>query len=169
MKVGKILVPLDGSVLSEAALRKAVEMADGATLSLLRAAEVRAPSAGDSPESQVAALREAQQYLRRIVKQLEQKGIDRVEAYVWYGPPAAAIVGAAQAQKIDLIVMATDGRSGLCRVEPGSVAATVLRGTLVPVSRRSSRGHTSGHPNRRWTRGQGVACISERSFRLMAR
>jgi hypothetical protein len=40
MNFGKILVPLDGSNLAEAALWTALEIADGATISLLRAAEV---------------------------------------------------------------------------------------------------------------------------------
>jgi nucleotide-binding universal stress UspA family protein len=46
MNVGKILIPLDGSAPAEAALRHAIEMGDGATLSLLRAAETDARSAG---------------------------------------------------------------------------------------------------------------------------
>ena len=45
------------------------------------------------------------------------------------GPPAAAIVEAAETQKADLIVMSTHGRSGLGRLILGSVAESVLRGT----------------------------------------
>jgi nucleotide-binding universal stress UspA family protein len=133
MNVDKILIPLDGSTLAEAAVRHAIEVADGATLSLLRAAETDARSASDSPVAQLKALREAQEYLRRIVKRLEHAGQSRVEANVWYGPPAAAIVGAARDQKVDLIVMATHGRSGLGRLGLGSVTEAVLRGTRVPV------------------------------------
>jgi nucleotide-binding universal stress UspA family protein len=133
MRGGKILVPLDGSLLAEAALWQAIEIADGATISLLRAAQVEAPPRDDTPEAQVAALRTAQEYLRDIVKRLESQGVGHVEAHLWYGHPAAAIVGAARAQKADLIVMTTHGRSGLGRIGPGSVAAAVIRGTLVPV------------------------------------
>ena len=133
MNVGKILIPLDGSALAEAALQHAIEMADGATLSLLRAAEADARSASDSPVAQLKALREAQENLRKSVKRFEQKGLSRVEANVWYGPPAAAIVEAARAQKVDLIVIATHSRSGLGRLGLGSVAEAVLRGTRVPV------------------------------------
>jgi hypothetical protein len=49
MKLDKILVPLDGSVLAEAALWTAIDLAgeDGATLSLVRAAQVHArPTSG---------------------------------------------------------------------------------------------------------------------------
>ena len=133
MKFVKILVPLDGSALAETALWKAAEIADGAMISLLRAAETDTLPGADSPEAQVAALREAQEYLRRIVKRLEGEGMSRVEARVWYGPPAAAIVGAARTEKVDLIVMATHGRSGLEHLVLGSVAESVLRGTPVPV------------------------------------
>jgi nucleotide-binding universal stress UspA family protein len=133
MNVGKILVPLDGSVLAEAALWQAMAIAEGATLSLLRAAEAGPGPESDSPAQQVAALREAQRYLRTVVERLQQKGQSRVEANVWYGPPAAAIVEAARSQKADLIVMATHGRGGLGRLGLGTVAGAVLRGTRVPV------------------------------------
>lgn len=132
MKLGKILVPLDGSTFAEAALDKALEFADGATISLLRAAEAETPG-GESPEAQVASLREAQAYLRRIVDRLARRGLHRVEAHVWYGAPATAIVEVARTEKVDLIVMATHGRGGLERLVLGSVADAVLRGTPVPV------------------------------------
>jgi nucleotide-binding universal stress UspA family protein len=63
MNFAKILVPLDGSVLGEAALEQALKVADGGTICLLRAAEAQTLPAADSPEAQIAALREAQQYL----------------------------------------------------------------------------------------------------------
>jgi nucleotide-binding universal stress UspA family protein len=133
MRLGKILVPLDGSTLAEAALWKAQEIADGATISLVRAAEAVTLPESESPETQIAALREAQAYLRHIVKRLESKGTRLVEGHVWYGPPAAAVVGAARALKPDLIVMATHGRSGLEHLVLGSVVESVLRSTPVPV------------------------------------
>jgi nucleotide-binding universal stress UspA family protein len=133
MKFGKILVPLDGSMLAEAALWQALEIVDGGTISLLRAAEANPTPGPDSIAAQVEALREAQEYLRRIIKRVESQGMSRVEAHVWYGQPAAAIVGAARAEKVDLIVMATHGRGGLERLVLGSVTESVLRGTPVPI------------------------------------
>jgi len=133
MKFSKILVPLDGSILAEAALWKAMEIADGGTISLLRAAEAPTLPGVDSPKAQVAAFRKAQEYLRRVVKRLNSKGISKVEANVWYGPPTAAIVESAHTQKVDLIVMSTHGRSGLGRLVLGSVTESVLRGTTVPI------------------------------------
>lgn len=131
MNVGKILVPLDGSTFAEAALWKALEIAEGATITVLRATEVD-PSA-DAPEMQLAVLREAQEYLRRIIKRLDGKRTGCVEGHVWCGPPASAIVEVARTEKIDLIVMATHGRSGLEHLVLGSVVESVLRNTPVPV------------------------------------
>ena len=129
MKFDKILVPLDGSVLAEAALWRAVEIANGGTLSLLRAAEARSLVGADLVEAQVAAVREAEEYLASAARRLAERGMKNVETHVWYGPPAAAIVEAAQVEKVDLIVMSTHGRSGLGRLILGSVAESVLRGT----------------------------------------
>jgi nucleotide-binding universal stress UspA family protein len=134
MKLDKILVPLDGSMLAEAALSTACAFAarDGSTISLLRAAEATA-LAGDPVAAQVTAIREAEEYLGAVVKRLAEKGATRVETHVWYGPAAVAIVEAATVQKADLIVMSTHGRSGLGRLVLGSVAESVLRGTTTPI------------------------------------
>ena len=135
MKLDKILVPLDGSMLAEAALSTALDLAgkDGATLGLLRAAEASTLPGIDAVRAQITAIREAEEYLAAVAKRLADKGIGRVETHVWYGPAAAAIVEAAAAQKADLIVMCTHGRSGLGRLVLGSVTESVLRGTTVPI------------------------------------
>src|SRR5574342_577033 len=133
MKVDKILVPLDGSTLAEAAMWKAAEMANGGTVSLLRAAEAHTLPGADPVDAQVTTVREAEEYLASALKRLEQRGVSHVETHVWYGPAAAAIVEAAQVQKADLIVMSTHGRSGLGRLILGSVAESVLRGTRTPI------------------------------------
>jgi nucleotide-binding universal stress UspA family protein len=135
MKLDKIVVALDGSVLAEAALWSALDLAekDDVTLSLLRAAEIHALPGTDKIEAQVIAIREAEEYLAAVVRRLADRGFRRVETHVWYGPPAAAIVEAATAQKADLIAMSTHGRSGLGRLILGSVAESVLRGTTTPI------------------------------------
>jgi nucleotide-binding universal stress UspA family protein len=135
MKLARILVPLDGSMLAETALAAACSLAarEGATINLVRAAEVTTLPGADTAEAQVMAIREAEEYLARVVGRLADKGIGPVETHVWYGPAAASIVEAAVAQKIDLIVMSTHGHSGLGRLVFGSVAESVLRGTTVPI------------------------------------
>lgn len=135
MKLEKILVALDGSVLAESALSNALDLAEknDAKLSLLRAVEIHALPGTDKVEAQVLAIHEAEDYLAAVVRRLADRGFRRVETHVWYGPPAAAIVEAATAQQADLIAMSTHGRSGLGRLLLGSVTESVLRGTTTPI------------------------------------
>jgi nucleotide-binding universal stress UspA family protein len=58
----------------------------------------------------------------------------RVESLVGEGEPATGIVSAAQTTKSDLIVMGTQGRTGLGRLLLGSVAESVLRTAPCPVA-----------------------------------
>lgn len=134
MSFDRILVPLDGSPLAEAALPKARALAGAhATVTLLRAAEARTFPGVDPTEAQISAVEEAEGYLARVLDQLRQDGFANAETTVWYGPAAAAIVEAAHMRKFDLIVMTTHGRSGLGRLIMGSVAESVLRGTTTPI------------------------------------
>jgi nucleotide-binding universal stress UspA family protein len=135
MNVRTILVPLDGSIGAEAALRFAVELAlkDGARLVLLRAAEAHALPTTDPVEAQVAVMREAEEYLRGARERVLASGVGAVEVAAWYGPPAESILEAASARDADLIVMASHGRRGVARLVLGSVAVRVLRDARVPL------------------------------------
>jgi nucleotide-binding universal stress UspA family protein len=131
----KILIPLDGSLLAETAIAKAVELSGQApsTLILLRAAEAHTFPGVDPTDAQVSVVREAEEYLAGLASRLAAEGVQDVRTSVWYGPPASAVVEAARAQKADLIVMTTHGRSGIGRLILGSVAESVLRGTRTPI------------------------------------
>lgn len=135
MRLATILVPLDGSLLAEAALPEAVEMAEssGAELLLLRAAQVHTLPGVDPTDAQVTVVQEAEEYLARVARGLADQGFRKVDCSVWYGPAPYAIVEAARLYKVDLIVMTTHGRSGLGRMILGSVAESVLRGTTTPI------------------------------------
>ena len=135
MKLDTILLPLDGSPLAEAALPRAVEIAEasGARLFLVRAAEAHVLPCADLTEAQVKVVREAEEYLAQMEERLHTLGLKHVQTSVWYGPAAYAIVEAARLHKVDLIVMTTHGRSGLGRLILGSVAESVLRGTTTPI------------------------------------
>ena len=134
MKPMKVLVPLDGSRLAEAALGEAMEFARaGAALVLLRAAEAARVPMADPTEAQVAVVREAEAYLDGVAERARAAGVADVQTSVWYGPPGEAIIEAAHVRKADLIVMSSHGRSGLGRLVFGSVAETVLRGTTTPI------------------------------------
>jgi nucleotide-binding universal stress UspA family protein len=134
MKTNRILVPLDGSDLAEAALTDAFDLAAGEGIVLLvRAAEAHVLPGRDPIPAQIDAVAEAEGYVAGLKAKLERRGLRNVETHVWYGSPAASIIDAAKAHKADLIVMSTHGRSGLGRLVFGSVAESVLRGTTVPI------------------------------------
>jgi nucleotide-binding universal stress UspA family protein len=135
MKLGTILVPLDGSALAEAALPKALELAEvfGAGVLLLRAAQAQTLPGIDPTEAQVRVVAEAEAYLAQVQERLTRQGRVTVKTSVWYGPAAHAIVEAARVHGADEIVMTTHGRSGLGRLLLGSVAESVLRGTTTPI------------------------------------
>jgi nucleotide-binding universal stress UspA family protein len=135
MNVKTILVPLDGSVLAEAALTPAIDLAreHAAKLVLLRATEAHGAGLGDPTEAQVAAVRRAEEYLAGVRARVPGDTLAGVDTSVWYGPPAEAIVEAARFRGADLIVMSSHGRSGLGRLVLGSVAETVLRASTVPI------------------------------------
>ena len=144
-----LIVPLDGSDLSEAALEPAKEIAAkfGARVILLRAVEpVAHLIAQQSPmvmESPAAA--EANVELLEEVVEAEEKDAaaylqdvqahfgENAEAIVTDADAADAIVDTAHDRNAGLIVMASHGRGGLGRALFGSVADSVLRRSRVPV------------------------------------
>ena len=136
MTMEKILVPLDGSDLAEAALETAIDILSerpATTLLLLRAAEARRSPGADPTADKTSAVRNAECYLNGVAAGLRECGITRVRTAVWYGPAAPTIVEAAAAEKVDLIIMTSHGRSGVGRLIFGSVAESVLHGTRTPI------------------------------------
>ena len=118
----RVMVPLDGSELAQVALTHAVEMcrAFKATLVLLHVRDGRK----GSPEA-------SRRYLDFVRKR--QAADVPIEIAVREGAVGEALVRAAEEEKIDVIVMATHGRTGLQRVVYGSVAEAVLRSSTKPV------------------------------------
>jgi nucleotide-binding universal stress UspA family protein len=146
-----ILVPLDGSALSEQALPIAQDLgrSSDTTLHLLQVISLRPELEalrGSSSESvtvlemaQDAArrLREAQTvrgkaYLENLAVQLQQAGL-HVTTALREGAADENIVAYAKEQGIDLIVMSTHGHSGFKRFFLGSVTDRVIRAGQTPV------------------------------------
>jgi nucleotide-binding universal stress UspA family protein len=71
-----------------------------------------------------------QKYLTEVEGQLRDKELD-VSSDIGHGPAAGAINQ--KAEKADLIVMSTHGRSGIKRLLIGSVASEVVRRVTKPV------------------------------------
>ena len=130
----KILVPLDGSPLAEGVLPQVIGMArvHGAKVLLLRVGFALVFPGADPAEAQIETILEAEDYIGRIRKRLEGEGIE-ADASVRYGFPAEEILSHARRNGVDLIAMATHGRTGPVRWVLGSVAEQVLRKAEVPV------------------------------------
>ena len=134
----RVLLPLDGSPMSEQALPYAIAQAGRfqAELILLRVIEpfahARGLSLGDLKRIQQQATTWAREYLERLAADVRQQGIP-VQTVIVDGRPHVEIPQYAEANQLDLIVMSTRGQSGLSRWLMGSVADRVVRGATVPV------------------------------------
>ena len=138
--ISRILVPLDFSVPSERALGYATTLAAqfGATLRLLHVVEPlnAAALAGEGylitlPELTDSMVKDARRRLADY-RDIAPPGLV-IETDVTMGPPATTIAEVARAQKCDLIVMGTHGRTGLAHLFMGSVAERVTRLAPCPV------------------------------------
>jgi nucleotide-binding universal stress UspA family protein len=145
MIYSNVLVPLDGSELAECVLPHISGLAQSGlvkTLTFVRVTEVaHVPTMGvDSviSENEWASIQhsnqaEAEKYLDQLTKRLSFQNVE----IKWEVLPPLGISDTiskyAKEKKVDLIIIATHGRSGLSRVVWGSVAEHVLRNTSVPV------------------------------------
>lgn len=140
----KIMVPLDGSTLSEQALPHATALArqNEAELILLRVTPYisEAIIAVDAlpldwqnlDEQQRRLIDEATQALQPIIVNLKFQQVE-AKAIVEVGHAAEKIVEYAENHAADLIVMSTHGRTGLQRWLLGSVANKVASAAPCPV------------------------------------
>lgn len=136
-----LLVPLDGSELAELALNDAfsiakLSQADVTLLQVIHPIEqVIAPDTSHAvfvDEQWQHQERLALDYLNNICERMSCEDIP-THSVVQMGLPAETIIDYAHHHPIDLIVMATHGRSGLQRWVLGSVADKMLRGADLPV------------------------------------
>lgn len=129
-----ILVPLDGSALSEGALptAKALARKFSSRLVLVRAAWFPAVAMTEPQEDQISLARECDAYLNGLATTLRGEGYT-VDTTVPQTPAEQGILAAIQLFHAELVVMTTHGRSGLGRWVYGSVAEAVLNQSPVPV------------------------------------
>jgi len=131
----KILVPLDGSKRAEAILPHVEGLAHNfeAEVIFLHVIEphyvfhshtdIMYYSIGEIPHE--ANTKQAKLHLDGLVGEFREKGI-KAKALVEDGPVAHIILNVAKREEVDLIALASHGRSGLSRVFYGSVAASLL-------------------------------------------
>lgn len=140
MDIRHILAPTDFSEFSKQAIDYALGLARTfrAKLTLLHVVELPAYSIeGYMPHNLGAALledldRESRLELARLLPEAEAANVE-VRRQVDLGTPYRKIVETAEAEKVDLIVMATHGRTGLSHLVMGSVAERVVRTAPCPV------------------------------------
>ncbi len=134
----RVLVPLDGSRLAEAALPAAIAFvqragADGTLiLGQVGPLEYLAYAHGSYFELPGTAQKEMEAYLEGVAEVVRTENI-AVEVAYTQGDPAKGIADMAHDHHADLIVMVTHAREGLSRLVHRSVANRVLRETSVPV------------------------------------
>jgi nucleotide-binding universal stress UspA family protein len=147
-----LLVPLDGSELSEEALTAVTLVKDkdalGVRLTLLRVVQPVQPSLQGQghpyvPFNEDLEVAAARRYLEHEASKLAARGY-LVKTLVSVGEPARVIGDVARELHVDLIAMATHGKSGLSRLVLGSVATAILRHTTAPLllARPVSMHHT---------------------------
>lgn len=144
----RILIPLDGSTVGEAAVPLIggliAKFAPGSKVEVTLFQVVTQMShwviAGETgaripyTEKEMEILKhESTNYLEKAGESLKSPGVTLNFQVKLGGNPAAEIIKAAEEDNIDLIAMSTHGRSGLSRFTFGSITAKVLRAGTAPV------------------------------------
>jgi nucleotide-binding universal stress UspA family protein len=126
-----ILIPTDGSQGAQAAIEHGLEIAQQseATVHALYVVDTRVSQSGP-------LLEPLRQEGRKAVRDVEvagaQASLDVITEIV-EGVPAEEILDYSATHGIDLVVMGTQGRTGVDRFVMGSVAERVVRQSPVPV------------------------------------
>jgi len=139
--IRRILVPLDGSKMSEGSLKTVEVMAArlSAEIVLFQAIEpvryipgfeTMVPNVVLPSDDEIK--RSAAKYLNGIEKPLKQNGI-RTSSVITTDAPAEAIIDYADSGNINIIAMTTHGFSGIKRWVFGSTAEKVLQASTKPV------------------------------------
>ena len=138
----KILVPLDGSALAECVLPHVEVLVRGCqakSVVFIRVVEPFHQPTGDyvmDPDQvkkiEAEQKQAAEAYLQKISAKASLAGA-AVKTEAPYGVPAEKLAEYASKNQIDLIVIATHGRSGVSKWVWGSVADRILRSACVPV------------------------------------
>lgn len=148
----RALVPLDGSVFSEAVFEPVAYLVAGLAYGLTQAGELHLLRVIDLPftsgklrsqsiidtQTREQAKQEAQTYLNALVARLEEASLAELNleatTSVESDPDVAeAIVKQAEGAGYDLIAMATHGRGGVEHFVMGSVTERVLHSTKLPL------------------------------------
>lgn len=137
----KILVPTDGSDLSEQAVTAAIDFAraSGASIVALSVVEPYPLIAAEGAMAidigvEMAQRRQvALENVEKVAQAAQAAGVGCSIATAYSPVPHEEIINAAAVNGCDLIFMASHGRHGLSRLLAGSVTQKVLAGSTIPV------------------------------------
>jgi nucleotide-binding universal stress UspA family protein len=137
----RILVPIDGSPLSLAALRHVIALqGDGLRVELVLANVqapaslyewVRAPDPASLGEIAEAA---GQHALQTAESLLREAGLDATELLVSGGDTAHALLDLIETEACDAVIMGSHGAGGLRAAFQGSVSQALIHAARVPVT-----------------------------------
>ena len=132
-----LLVPIDGSDPSMAALDHACSEFPDATITVLyvsnvAAGENRFMAGGSFGEWKTTEETIAAELFERVSTRAEEADVT-VETAHEFGDPIRFIIRYAEAHDIDQIVIGNHGRDGMARLALGSVAERVVRAAPMPV------------------------------------
>jgi nucleotide-binding universal stress UspA family protein len=141
--VSKMLLPLDGTPISEAIIGHATELGSlfGAAYHLVRVVALPMEFSSSYPPDMIQMNKEyladseeaARVYLEDHAQRLRGQGFDVDTAVVVGAQPVHGILTEAESSGSDLFAISAHSRSGLTRVLLGSTSDKVLRGAHVPV------------------------------------
>ncbi len=132
-----ILCPVDFSESSYEALGYGLRFARGADATLILVHALHNPS--DEffhPEGYVIGWDEAKAKARKLLEEARDKylqGYAKTELVVDIGDPRELILNLARERKVDMIITATHGRTGVLHLVMGSVAEKIIRHAPCPV------------------------------------
>lgn len=128
----RVLVPLDGSVAAEFAIRFAVDLASkhNAELILLYLNTLSIAASSESGEDQQDDM---QSYLERLRKDIRELGV-RVKTHIIDSrDPGKALIDYSDEELVSVVVMSTQGRQSMLRWLFGSRVEESLNQMMVPV------------------------------------
>jgi nucleotide-binding universal stress UspA family protein len=134
LAINKILVPMDGSIYSEIAFKKACKIAQNSSseLYLLSVVDVPVEISVQHPDFVEGLYNNAKNILEKAQRTAENLGI-KTEVHTREGDPGEKILSFIEEKEIETVVMGSYGRTGIKRLLMGSVAEKVLTFTSVPV------------------------------------
>jgi len=137
----RILVPTDGTELSDKAIDGAVSLAKSLNAAIVGVTVIEPYSYSNLSEYRPETLEDyearmakaAAERLGRVTDRATAAGVGVQTVSMKSFTPFEAIIGTAAAEKCDLIIMASHGRRGLGAVLLGSETQKVLTHSTIPV------------------------------------